>query len=420
MKLIDKLKEKRTRLVAEMRGITGSPNGDGGDLSTEQAAKFDALKADLEATEANIQRQQYLDDVERRSSASPITGSGDAHFDNAVRDFSLVRAIAGASGLPVDDAREREIGQELRRRNPGQPFQGIPVPMQVFEKRVLTTAAPMGGPGSNLIATDHLGGQFIDILRARLVVRNMGARVLNNLTGNVDIPKLQASAQAGWFAENSPIGSSDHEFTKVQLTPKHVGALTEFSRNMLLQSSPEIEQLIRADFAAILAEAVDRAAIRGGGANEPDGILSHPALALVDLNPPTWEGVLELIAQVETNNAEGNGFIATPKVIRALRSTLVAADTDSRMIMEGPTQLAGYAVGKTTLAEEPGSPALNPLIFGQWPDLLIGMWSALDILVNPYESTAYAKGNVQVRGIITADIAVRHIESFAAAIDVGV
>jgi hypothetical protein len=43
-----------------------------------------------------------------------------------------------------------------------------------------------------------------------------------------------------------------------------------------------------------------------------------------------------------------------------------------------------------------------------------------DLLVNPYESTAYSKGNVSVRGIVTMDVAIRHIESFAASIDVGV
>jgi hypothetical protein len=58
------------------------------------------------------------------------------------------------------------------------------------------------------------------------------------------------------------------------------------------------------------------------------------------------------------------------------------------------------------------------LIFGKWDDMLLGYWSAFDLLVNPYESTAYSKGNVQVRGIVTMDVAVRHIESFAAATDI--
>ena len=61
---------------------------------------------------------------------------------------------------------------------------------------------------------------------------------------------------------------------------------------------------------------------------------------------------------------------------------------------------------------------LSALIYGNWADLLIGYWSAFDVLVNPYESTAYAKGNVQVGAMLTCDIAVRYPESFAAAKDI--
>jgi hypothetical protein len=69
----------------------------------------------------------------------------------------------------------------------------------------------------------------------------------------------------------------------------------------------------------------------------------------------------------------------------------------------------------------PTSPSTDGiLIFGKWSDLILGYWSVFDLLVNPYESTAYSKGNVQVRGIITADVAVRHVESFAASTDVTV
>lgn len=261
--------------------------------------------------------------------------------------------------------------------------------MQVFEKRVITTTNPGGGPGSNIIGTDLLGGEFIDILRAQVVVQRMGARVLSGLVGNTDIPKLKASASAGWFAENSAITPSDHQFSKVSLTPKHVGAITEFSRNMLLQSTPDIEQLVRADFASILAQAVDRAAIQGGATNEPDGVLVTAGVHAVDMTGGvSWERILEFIEKVENSNAVGTGWITSPSVVRLLRSTLRDSNTAAVFIMDGPDQLAGYPCARTTLATDDGSPTIEPLIFGAWSDLLIGMWSALDILVNPFESTA--------------------------------
>ena len=45
--------------------------------------------------------------------------------------------------------------------------------------------------------------------------------------------------------------------------------------------------------------------------------------------------------------------------------------------------------------------------------LLVGYWSGLDLLVNPYETTAYQKGRVLVRVMRDVDVAVRHPESLS-------
>jgi HK97 family phage major capsid protein len=416
------LVEQRGKIVSDMRQIAANPKGQNGDFDKEQETTFERMKTDLSALEKRIERQQTLDDAERRMQGQPLTTSGDNHLDDALRGFSLRRAVA--SMVPdlaghIDCGRERELSQEIARRS-GRTFQGIAVPMQVFEQRVMTTAAPAGGPGSNIIGTDHLGGQYIDRLRSALVVRKLGARVLSGLVGHIDIPKLKGSATAGWFAENAAISATDAELSKVSLTPKHVGARTEFSRNMLLQSSPDIEDLLRGDFAQILAGAVDKAAILGGGANEPVGLLANGDLNdSISMATPSWATVLQLIEAVQTADSEGTAFLTSPKVVRILRS-LLAAEGMPQFVMTGPGTLAGYPCAASTLVPTNLGVGTNKtaLIFGKWDDMLLGYWSAFDLLVNPYESTAYSKGNVQVRGIITMDVAVRHIESFAAATDI--
>jgi HK97 family phage major capsid protein len=134
----------------------------------------------------------------------------------------------------------------------------------------------------------------------------------------------------------------------------------------------------------------------------------------------TWAKVLQIIEAVEENNAEGSGWVTTPGVKRYLRSTVRVGSTDSVMIMESASTLADYPVAVTQNAPRTlGSPQTgDALIFGDWTDVLLAFWSELDVLVNPYESTAYAKGNVQIRGMATADVGVRHSGSFAASTDV--
>ena len=169
--------------------------------------------------------------------AGSAASSGGDEFERELRGFSITRAIAGAAGLPVDDGREREIGRELERRA-GRRFDGVAVPLAALapETRTVSGTAPVAGPGGNLIPTDR-APDVIDQLRANMVTGGLGVRVLTGLMGDLDIGRLDTSAVAGWFADGAQIGETDPEFTKLTLTPKHLGARTAFSRTMLVQAS---------------------------------------------------------------------------------------------------------------------------------------------------------------------------------------
>jgi HK97 family phage major capsid protein len=416
---------RRAALVAEMRALIPAE----GEPSADQIAKFNEKKGELDALEARIAQVSALEEAERRMAAQPIGSTGDRNLDRELRSFSLTRAIASQfPNSSIDAGRERELSAEVARRS-GRTFEGMAVPLSVFhepvETRVLTTAAPAGGPGSNLIQTNLEGGQFIDRLRAALRIRQLGARVLSGLVGNLDIPKLKTSASSGWVAENAALSASDHEFQKVSLTPKHAGALTELSRNMLLQPSVDVEALVRADFAAILADAVDLAAIAGSGTGAtPRGILNTSGIGSVAIGtnggPITWASVVDLMGELEIDNQDGTGFLTNARVVRSARKTLkVSGDAGAGFIMEGRGQLGGAPLAvsnlvPSNLTKGTSNGVCSALIYGNWSDLILGYWSEFDLLVNPYESAAYSKGNVQVRGMLTMDIAVRYPESFAA------
>jgi HK97 family phage major capsid protein len=245
------LREARASQVDAIRAVVSKAASENRDLSDQEQAAFDTGKAEVEKLEGRIRNAEFLADVERRETGKVVSLDRvrDENFETECREFSIVRAIASQiPGLNVDAGREREVSRELERRA-GRPSQGMLVPTKVFEKRIVTTVTPAGGPGANVIATDWRGDQFIDRLRETMAVRRLGARVLSGLVGNVDIPRLKASGTAYWVAENQAITVSDPQFDKVSLTPKHVGVLTEVSRNMLLQSSPDIEDILRDDFA---------------------------------------------------------------------------------------------------------------------------------------------------------------------------
>ena len=133
----------------------------------------------------------------------------------------------------------------------------------MFEKRgtVNTTTT-----GNDLVGTDLRADQYVGALRNNLLARKLGVRVLSGLQGNVTIPRYTTGTTAGWVAEGTGLTGSDMTFDSITLTPKHAGGITEMSRQLIQQSSPDIEQLIRDDLSFVLAQAIDSALIKGGGA----------------------------------------------------------------------------------------------------------------------------------------------------------
>jgi HK97 family phage major capsid protein len=213
----------------------------------------------------------------------------------------------------------------------------------------------------------------------------------------------------------------------VTLTPKTVAAVASYTRRLLINSVPSIENIVRNDLAAIVANAIDAAALAGTGmSNQPTGVIAQSDVAEVTLASLTWEKMLEFVSTVQHADADmGNlGWALNAHAVKKLRSTTRVADEGAAgFIMESPTALAGYPVAVTSAL--PGDPNSSPaeaatVIFGAWSQLLVGYWSGTDILVNPYESTAYQKGRVLVRVMRDCDIAVRHGQSFAYADDLAV
>lgn len=390
------LLERRTAITAELEKD---------DVSDSRVME---LRAEYDALKPKIARAEMLEEAERREAGTPV--HGDAQLTQELRTkFSLGRAVAGMAGLPVDWGFEREMQVELAKRG-GRSPEGVLIPAEIFETRVLTTSA-----ASELVSTDHRPDLYVSALVASSVVRSLGATVLNGLTGNVSIPRETDSPAIGWVAENAALSSDDANFDAVTLSPKHAGALTEWSRNMLLQSSPDVEALMRRMLARNLSLAIDTAAIQGGGTNEPTGILATSGIQTQAFDLHLQHTTAPMIVKCDVANVgmERRAFLTSNSVKHA---ALVAYDSDGNP--KGmPACFHNEAVTFSNLVPEDlgtGNDEFG-LIYADWSELLLGIWSEIDLLVNPYESTAYSKGNISIRAMATVDVALRHKAAFVSA-----
>ena len=416
MPKLHELQERRATCVAEMRSINDKAETEKRDYSADEDKRHKDLKAELSGLDRQIDRARDLVEAERSTPAIVHHGNlGDGQYENRARKFSLLKAINARLGEDVDVGFEREISQEVARRS-GKKFSGIAVPDEYFqvEKRTLL----VGSSAATLYPEQHRDELFIDVLRARIIVGRLGATVLDGLIGDQDIPRQTASSTAQWVAEDGSLTETDPTFDDVTLSPKTVGAMTSYSRRTLINALPSIEGIVRNDLANVIANAIDLAALIGPGTgNTPTGITSESGVLTATLATPTWAQVLAMPAAVQRVNADVDGsgaWAMAPDAVLKLRSTAKVASTDSVMIMDGPTDLVGYPVAVSSVLDDTGG---GTVIFGYWSQLLVGYWSGVDILVNPYETTAYAKGRVLVRAMRDTDVAVRHPTSFVYATD---
>jgi len=422
---LHELKEKRAQAIAKMRGLTDKAEAETRDLSDAEDQEFRTHKDEVAGLDRQIERAQYLADAER-SAPAITTHTGDGVFEDRARDFSLVRAINAQLGEDVDAGFEREISSEVKRRS-GRKFQGIAVPDEFFHKRTLTT----GGAAASLYPEQHRADMLIDLLRDQLVTGRLGATILNNLVGDQDIPKMTGGSAAQWVAEDGALTETDATVADVTMAPKTVGAMTSYSRRTLINAAPSIEQLVRNDLASTVANAIDLQALTGDGTgNTPTGVINHTDAAELTLAGTDagdrWAEILDFIATVQTANADLGtmGWTMNPKAVAKLRSTAKVTSGDGTVasyVMEQPGNLAGYtAVPTAAMPTASGTPDTTTVIFGAWSQLMIGYWSGTDVLVNPYESTAYSRGRVLMRVMRDVDVAIRHGESFAFASDLAV
>lgn len=376
-------------------------------------------------------RAAFLDkisDVKR----TPVTeGAADLPLnDKEKRDYSLVRAIRAAVTNNWKDAGfERECSEAIAKRT-GKDTAGFFMPLNI-RAQYNTGATATGGA---VVATNLLASEFIEVLRNKARVVQLGARMLTGLVGNVDIPRQITATATYWVTEGSDVTEAEATFDKISLSPHTVGARSSMTRNMMMQSTPDIEMIVRNDLAAQLALAIDLAAISGSGsAGQPLGILNTAGIGSVvggtNGAAITIDHLIQLETSVTSNNApEDNlAYLTNAKVVGALK--LLKATTGNYLWTQSaqgqrsgtPGEINGYTVARSNQVSSTGtkgssSGVCSTVLFGNFSELIIGEWGVLEVLPNPYGS-GYNSGSVDIRALQSVDLGVRHAKSFAAMTD---
>lgn len=366
-------------------------------------------------------------------------------WNNLVGGFSLSRAVLSQvdpAAYVRTAAREAEISQELARRSTVKSG-GLLVPMQALfgrqmdaaHKRALSVGTSTAG-GSLVQSTIHTE-LFADVLRARTIAGTLGAQILTGLDDTFLIPRKAATATAAWLTETGDASASDLATDSLTLQPRRIGAYTDVSRQLLIQSSMAVEQIVRKDLSDSILVELDRVSMFGTGAsNQPRGIANTSGVGAViggaNGAQVTWAHILELERVVAVANGftdmRAVGYAINPSTRSWLKRTLKVAGVGTELVMGdvpvdemGLSGMNGYKAGVSTLlpsnlTKGTATGVCSALIFGDWSQVFIGQFGpGVELIVDAY--TLAKSGQVRVVANLFSDVAVRYGESFAVMAD---
>jgi len=332
------------------------------------------------------------------------------------RRYSVAKAIRSALNLEPLDGIEREAHDELQKTAPERGSL-LTVPFDVIFRRDLS------------VGTFNQGGAFvqttvdespIEILRNRMVTKRLGVRILTGLQGNVALPRQTGTATAQSLPESATLTKSTQAIDQVMLAPHRLGASCEFTRQLMLQSAPDVENFIRDDILQTLAVKWDKLILEGAGAgSEPTGILNTIGIGSVHFataGTPTWPEMIGFETALATANADAGrlAFATTPGVKANLKQTVkIPASTMPLFVWEDGNFNDGTSDGKINgyRAAATNQISGDKLVFGDWSQCIFAQWGrGFDVVTNPFSRDIDAVVRITVNTY--GDVAVRHPQSF--------
>lgn len=378
------LLDKRNQLKIQAEAIIGNAQKESRKLDTDEQAKFDALKKQMEEVDAEIRNlnEKLNKETSKRS----------------MENFSLLKAINDVANNRQLDERSQDVVNSgiAEMRKAGLSYSGQIV-LPVVEERA-DVQATIATAGKEIVAEDKLN--ILEPLRANLVLSAAGANYMTGLVGNVSIP-VYSGSNVGWAGEIDAAKDGAGAFSEVTLAPKRITAFVDVSKQFLLQDSVSAEALLRADIVRAISNKLEATILgnEAGDSTKPEGMFNG-AEAMADTSYST---IVELIQTLEDANVTGDiKYIVSPSIKAKLKTT--SKDKGSGVFVMENGEVDGVPVLSTS--------ACKGLVVGNWADYVVAQWGAIDLTIDPYSQAT----NGKVRLVVNAyfDAKPRRKEAFVA------
>ncbi|MCH5241799.1 MAG: HK97 family phage prohead protease [Muribaculaceae bacterium] len=327
----------------------------------------------------NVQPPVNEDVKKRNNNQTP-------HKQMKKEKFSLLRAIRSAvENQPFDDAASYVIerGRDEARKA-GVDFRGsILLPLEYNKEQRFednpngiiasqTPAEKVAGMGGEVVPTELF--DILGPLYDQSFLSDVGARMLN-LTGNVEIP-LYSGVEADWASEIETAKEVAGKFKTIKMSPKRIAVSLPISKQFLIQTSPSAEALIRQDLIKSISNCLQATILGDKEATDtrPEGLM-HGVNA--ETGAFNFQSVVDWEADLESAKITGEKkYVISPRTKALMRTTKI--DAGSGLMVMQNNEVLGVPAISTGFMKPKG------VILGDWSNLYVGSFGAVDIVVDPY------------------------------------
>lgn len=356
------LMEQKASLKEEANAIINVAQKEIRMLNDEENKKLGEIKEQIEMINGEIRKLdvELPEDIKQINKKETMTRN---------ENFSLVKAIRNVAANRQQDDLTQEVlnaGAENFRMT-GNDYQGqIQLPNPEF--RTITKATE----GEDVVATD-----VFDVAQAihnKSVLASLGCRILSGLTNDVQFPII-SEANATWESEIATTSPTTPTFTSVKLSPKRLSMVVPISKMLLAQDSAGVERAVRNEITLGIMGKLESTIFgtAAGSATQPAGIFN----GTISNTIADFEDVVNLEAGLDGKDTFGEcKYLLSPTAKAKLRG-MIKGTNGTGMVYE-------YGEVDGTKAITTGFVGAGKLAYGDFSNLIVGIWDGLDIVVDNF------------------------------------
>jgi HK97 family phage major capsid protein len=380
-KRISDLRSERTSLIEEMKGL----------LDSDQA-KWDEKNTRVAEIDKELEKLERQDALNSSLTEKPAV---EKEVKQAQKRYDLFKAIREASTGKLTGL-ELEMFQEAEKefRTAGQTVtEGALVVPSLIYKRATTDVTVTANPS---IVKSELGN--MSIVAAPVLLQMLGVTIYNDLVGKLVLPYNSAFV-ATFPGEGAAVDGYNVTDGALTLEAKRVGGTGSFTKELLAQTSQQVQDRTLQDFFDAIWRAVQKKLFTVIAA---DANIIHSDYEAADATVfPSLTLINALFGSVIDNTAPNMGLLTT-NAIRGYMMSNVGVENSGIPMWQG-NLINGNVLGLPAFTHSDMTSA--GMIIGNWKNAAIGQWAGLELIVDPYTSKKTGKIEITANGLFDAGCA---------------